>query len=160
MTTQILLIIAVVASVALTIWLVQWLLVPPLRVAVPVVRANDASTLREADDEPACREGHSRWSVKTRAAPSPDEMACVVSRLAVWWRQPDHYDWLTGYLASWDLQKFVRLFVAATTAMLRAITLAMTWSPAVPRPRGDVHRSAAVSGVVHGDGFALGAPGG
>ena len=59
-------------------------------------------------------------------------MAGGVSRLAVWWRQPDHYDWLTGYLASRDLQKFVRLFVAATTATLGAITLAMTWSPAGP----------------------------
>jgi len=59
-------------------------------------------------------------------------MACGVSRLAVWWRQPDHYDWLTGYLASRDLHKFVRLCVAATTATLGAITLAMTWSPAGP----------------------------
>ena len=50
----------------------------------------------------------------------------------MWWRQPDHYDWLTGYLASRDLQKFVRLFVAVTTATLGAITLAMTWSPAGP----------------------------
>ena len=68
-------------------------------------------------DEPACRGGHSRWlrAVKTRAAPSPD-----------------HYDWLTGYLASRDLHKFVRLIVAATTATLGAITLAMTWSPAGP----------------------------
>ena len=55
-----------------------------------------------------------------------------VSRLAVWWRQPDHYDWLTGYLAARDLHKFVRLFVAATTAALGAITLAMMWSPAGP----------------------------
>ena len=59
-------------------------------------------------------------------------MAGGVSRLAVWWRQPDHYDWLTGYLASRDLHKFVRLCVAATTATLGAITLAMTWSPAGP----------------------------
>jgi diguanylate cyclase (GGDEF)-like protein len=61
-----------------------------------------------------------------------DETACGVSRLAVWWRQPDHYDWLTGYLASRDLQKFIRLMVGATTATLGAITLAMTWSPAGP----------------------------
>jgi len=52
-----------------------------------------------------------------------------VSRLAVWWRQPDHYDWLTGYLASRDLDKFVRLFVAATTATLGAITLAIRGVP-------------------------------
>ncbi len=59
-------------------------------------------------------------------------MACGVSRLAVWWRQPDHYDWLTGYLASRDLHTFVRLSVAAITATFSAITLAMTWSPAGP----------------------------
>jgi diguanylate cyclase (GGDEF)-like protein len=59
-------------------------------------------------------------------------MASGVSRLAVWWRHPDHYDWLTDYLASRDLHKFVRLLVAGTTATFGAITLAMTWSPAGP----------------------------
>ena len=85
-------------------------------------------------------------------------MASGVSRLAVWWRQPDHYDWLAGYLASRHLHKFVRLFVAATTATFGAITLAMTWSPAGPDRRGGLHCSAAVSGVVHGDGCVLGVP--
>lgn len=52
--------------------------------------------------------------------------------LAAWWRQKDHYVWLSGYLASRSLQKLIRLTMAASTATLGSVTLAMTWSPAGP----------------------------
>jgi diguanylate cyclase (GGDEF)-like protein len=62
-----------------------------------------------------------------------------VNLLPTWWRQADHYEWLSGYLASRSLQKLIRWTVAASTATLSGVTLAMTWSPAGPhRVFGDV----------------------
>jgi diguanylate cyclase (GGDEF)-like protein len=60
----------------------------------------------------------------------------------MWWRQPDHFEWLSGYLATRRLQKLIRSMVAVSTVTLSSVTLAMTWSPGGP------HR-------VFGDGAAL-----
>jgi diguanylate cyclase (GGDEF)-like protein len=68
-----------------------------------------------------------------------------VSVLAAWWRQPDHYQWLSRYLASRHLQKLIRSVMVVSTVTLSSITLAMTWSPAGPhRVFGDATELAAV----------------
>lgn len=67
-----------------------------------------------------------------------------VATLSAWWRQPDHYDWLSRYLASRNLQALIRWVMALSTAAISSITLVMTRSPAGP------HR-------VFGDGAALAA---
>jgi GGDEF domain-containing protein len=69
-----------------------------------------------------------------------------VSVLGAWWRQPDHYEWLSRYLASRNMQKLIRSTTAVSTATLSSITLAMTWSPAGPhRIFGDAAALAAVA---------------
>jgi diguanylate cyclase (GGDEF)-like protein len=69
-----------------------------------------------------------------------------VSVLAAWWREPDHYEWLSQYLASRNLQKLIRAMIAVSTVTLSSITLAMTWSPAGPhRIFGDATALAAVA---------------
>lgn len=69
-----------------------------------------------------------------------------MSVLGAWWRQPDHYEWLSRYLASRDLQKLMRSIMAVSTIALSSITLAMTWSPAGPhRIFGDATALAAVA---------------
>ncbi len=53
----------------------------------------------------------------------------VVHSLARWWRQADHFDWLSAYLATRNLHDLIRWTVAATTVFLSAITVGMQWSP-------------------------------
>jgi diguanylate cyclase (GGDEF)-like protein len=50
-----------------------------------------------------------------------------------WWRQPDHYDWLSDYLAARGLQPFVRYLLVAILVTLAAATLLMLGSPSCPR---------------------------
>jgi diguanylate cyclase (GGDEF)-like protein len=77
---------------------------------------------------------------------SPQPTARPVSAVAVWWRRPDHYQWISQYLASRHLQKLIRSMMAVSTVILSSITLAMTWSPAGPhRIFGDATALAAVA---------------
>jgi diguanylate cyclase (GGDEF)-like protein len=49
-----------------------------------------------------------------------------------WWRQPDHFAWLSGYLAARNLQRFTRYMIACTVFMLGLaplLTLLGTASP-------------------------------
>jgi len=55
-----------------------------------------------------------------------------VRLLAAWWHRPDHYEWLSQYLAGRHLQTVIRSMIAVSTVILSSITLAMTWSPAGP----------------------------
>ncbi|BBZ50266.1 GGDEF domain-containing protein [Mycobacterium heidelbergense] len=50
--------------------------------------------------------------------------------LVSWWQQADHFDWLSAYLATQDLQGLVRRTVATATVLLSANTIGMQWSPA------------------------------
>ncbi|MBV8930310.1 MAG: GGDEF domain-containing protein [Mycobacteriaceae bacterium] len=52
----------------------------------------------------------------------------AVQSLRPWWRRGDHFDWLSAYLATRDLQGLVRWTVVATTVFLSAITISMQWS--------------------------------
>src|SRR5258708_5345303 len=51
----------------------------------------------------------------------------------MWWRQPDHFDWLSGYLATRGLTALTRYILAAILSMLAMATLLMMFSPAGPR---------------------------
>ena len=53
--------------------------------------------------------------------------------IGVWWRQPDHYDWLSDYLAARGLKLFVRYLLVAILATLAAATLLMLISPSGPQ---------------------------
>jgi len=42
----------------------------------------------------------------------------VVDWIRRWWRQPDHYQWLSAYLAAHDLQRFTRYMIAGIVLIL------------------------------------------
>lgn len=50
--------------------------------------------------------------------------------LAAWWRQPDHFDWLTGYLQSHGLSTNTRRTLAAVAATLALWPANVLWGPA------------------------------
>jgi diguanylate cyclase (GGDEF)-like protein len=45
-----------------------------------------------------------------------------------WWRQPDHYAWLSAYLAARGLQRFTRYIVAFIVVLLGLVPLLLTLS--------------------------------
>ena len=49
-----------------------------------------------------------------------------------WWRQPDHYDWLSDYLDSQGQQRPIRLFLSVTLAVLSLIPLLLQLSRGGP----------------------------
>lgn len=49
-----------------------------------------------------------------------------------WWRQPDHYEWLSVYLESQQLRWPLQLIMATTVTSLGFVPLLLLWSPAVP----------------------------
>jgi diguanylate cyclase (GGDEF)-like protein len=65
------------------------------------------------------------------AAPRPGSIRDV-DWIRTWWRQPDHYRWLSGYLGSRRLQRFTRLMLAAVVAALGAVPVLMLLSPSGP----------------------------
>jgi diguanylate cyclase (GGDEF)-like protein len=66
--------------------------------------------------------------------------------IGVWWRQPDHYDWLSDYLAARGLKPFVRFLLVAILATLVAATLLMLTSPSGPQTAPE--RAVAVGVIV------------
>jgi diguanylate cyclase (GGDEF)-like protein len=50
-----------------------------------------------------------------------------------WWRQPDHYRWLSAYLAARNLQRFTRFMMATIIALLGAVPVLMLFSPTGPQ---------------------------
>jgi diguanylate cyclase (GGDEF)-like protein len=53
--------------------------------------------------------------------------------LRQWWRRPDHFDWLSSYLAAQHVQRFTRFMMCAIVLVLGATPVLMTWSPDGPR---------------------------
>ncbi|MCU1698333.1 MAG: hypothetical protein JWR34_4396 [Mycobacterium sp.] len=49
-----------------------------------------------------------------------------------WWRQPDHYDWLSGYLAARNLRRLTRYLVAFTVGATGLAPLLVLLSPSAP----------------------------
>jgi diguanylate cyclase (GGDEF)-like protein len=56
-----------------------------------------------------------------------------VEWLRRWWRQPDHHQWLSGYLAARGLQRFTQFMVAVIVLALGVVPLLMLWSPSGPQ---------------------------
>lgn len=54
-------------------------------------------------------------------------------RIRLWWQQPDHYEWLSGYLAARGLTAITRYVLAAILSILAVATLLMLLSPSGPR---------------------------
>lgn len=54
-------------------------------------------------------------------------------QLLLWWRQPDHFDWLSDYLAARSLTSATRYVLAAILAMLAMATFLMMLSPSGPQ---------------------------
>jgi len=67
-------------------------------------------------------------------------------QIAAWWRQPDHYDWLSDYLAARELKPFVRCLMVAILTNLALATLLMLFSSSGPQT--PVRRAVAVAVVV------------
>lgn len=59
-----------------------------------------------------------------------------------WWRQPDHYQWLSDYLAARNLQLFTRYMMAVIVLLLGVVPVLMLFTPA--GPSGDVPRALSV----------------
>lgn len=57
--------------------------------------------------------------------------------IGVWWRQPDHYEWLSDYLAARRLKPFVRYLLVTILLTLAAATSLMLTSPSGPSTRVD-----------------------
>jgi hypothetical protein len=79
--------------------------------------------------------------------------------LAVWWTQPDHFDWLTGYLQSHGLSTNTRRILAGVAASLVFVPANVLWGRTPLSPR----LSLAVAAVVGLLGLVLprcGCPGG
>jgi diguanylate cyclase (GGDEF)-like protein len=74
-------------------------------------------------------------------------------RIRVWWRQPDHYDWLSDYLAARGLKPFVRSLLVAILTTLVVATVLMLSSPA--GPQASTQRVAAMVAIVILAGIAL-----
>jgi diguanylate cyclase (GGDEF)-like protein len=65
-----------------------------------------------------------------------------VQLISQWWHQPDHYRWLSSYLAAHNLQRFTRYMMACVVTALAAVPLLM-WSSA-SGPTGPVFIAVAV----------------
>ncbi|MDO0977065.1 GGDEF domain-containing protein [Mycolicibacterium frederiksbergense] len=52
--------------------------------------------------------------------------------LRSWWRQPDHYDWLSGYLDAQRLRGLTRSMMVAVIVLLGTAPVLMHWSPGGP----------------------------
>lgn len=55
--------------------------------------------------------------------------------LAAWWRQPDHFDWLTGYLQAHGLSTNTRRVLAGVSASLALWPVNVLWGPTPFYPR-------------------------
>lgn len=68
--------------------------------------------------------------------------------IRLWWRQPDHYDWLSGYLAARGLTGVARYIMAVILILLATATLLMRFSPAGPGTTAERVASDVVTAVL------------
>ncbi|WP_131536068.1 GGDEF domain-containing protein [Mycolicibacterium aromaticivorans] len=74
-----------------------------------------------------------------------------VHGIGLWWRQPDHYDWLTSYLTARRLVTFMRWLmfaVLSTIAAANALALASPSGPQTPVQRAVTCVASAVLAVI------------
>src|SRR5664279_1982596 len=62
-----------------------------------------------------------------------------------WWRQPDHYGWLSAYLATHNLQRFTRYMMAVIVTLMGVVPLLMLWSTSGPAGSAFTFTAVAVS---------------
>jgi diguanylate cyclase (GGDEF)-like protein len=62
-----------------------------------------------------------------------------------WWRQPDHYGWLSEYLATHNLQRFTRYMMAVIVVLMSFVPLLMLLSSTGPHGLVFILGAAAVS---------------
>jgi diguanylate cyclase (GGDEF)-like protein len=61
----------------------------------------------------------------------------VIRTIRQWWRQPDHYYWVTAILAARGVQPVTSRLVAALILVLGALPVILIWSPAGPHGTRD-----------------------
>jgi diguanylate cyclase (GGDEF)-like protein len=76
-----------------------------------------------------------------------------MDRISAWWGQPDHYDWLSDYLAARGLKPFVRFLLVSILTTLVTATVLMLISPS--GPQAPTQRAAAVVAIIALAGIAL-----
>ncbi|MCF6386131.1 GGDEF domain-containing protein [Mycobacterium sp. MBM] len=59
-------------------------------------------------------------------------MTELLAVLRAWWRQPDHFDWLSGYLEAQRLRGLARLMMVAVIVLIGLAPVLMHWSPGGP----------------------------
>ncbi|MCV7358066.1 GGDEF domain-containing protein [Mycolicibacterium fluoranthenivorans] len=59
-------------------------------------------------------------------------MRAYIAALRSWWRQPDHYDWLSSYLAAQGLRGPTRVMMVLVIVLLGTGSQLMHWSPTGP----------------------------
>jgi len=72
--------------------------------------------------------------------------------LAVWWTQPDHFDWLTGYLEAHGLSTNTRRILSGVAASLLFVPANVLWGPTPLHPR--LSLAVAALAAMMGLGFA------
>src|SRR5579875_1967773 len=73
--------------------------------------------------------------------------------ITTWWRQPDHYEWLSDYLAARRLKPFVRYLLVTILATLAVATTLMLFSAGGPQTVA--RRAVAVAFIVCMAGIAM-----
>lgn len=59
-------------------------------------------------------------------------MTAYPAVLRSWWRQPDHFDWLSSYLDAQRLRGFTRSIMFTVIVLLATASVLMHWSPGGP----------------------------
>lgn len=77
----------------------------------------------------------------------------MIARIRWWWRQPDHYAWVSAYLQIRRMTGMTRAALAIITATFAVVPFAMLWSSAPPV--GLVRTVLSVLSVVGGGACAL-----
>ncbi|GAC51198.1 GGDEF domain-containing protein [Gordonia aichiensis] len=85
--------------------------------------------------------------MRENAGDAPDHGSRTTRELVSnWWSGPDHYEWLSTYLATRGRQRPTALLVAGAVLLFGMVELLMMFSPA--GPSHDVWRRGAAAGVV------------
>ncbi len=74
-----------------------------------------------------------RQATDTTRVPSRRAQERYLRRLGLWWRQPDHYEWISDYVADKGLRAFMRVSMAVIMAVLTTVAALMLVSPSGPR---------------------------
>lgn len=74
-------------------------------------------------------------------------MTEYLAALRSWWRQPDHFDWLSGYLEAQHLRGLTRFMMVGVIVVLGTAPVLMHWSPGGPADGPSEVLSAALASI-------------